>query len=236
MNDSNSLRVVDDFDDDDVCSCDSVYHSLIDTLDGAPPPGPVVPLNPGYDAVQASLNATEPDHLVSKVERAHERARQRMKKSDDIAKGKRCVRCRYCQPWKWEGNGGRPKGNRGRRISFTEAEGERKVERNIYDTPEDECRIAMPPVNRNVSLTDLIKTPRKGSGAWNGPSLETLLNSITEKFEVIGRPRQVLVLDEFTEIDAAKFELEDWEYVEGVNQRKALRMAPSYANIVASRA
>ena len=51
---------------------------------------------------------------------------------------------------------------------------------------------------------------------------------------MVGRPRQVLVLDEFTEIEPTR-DLEDWEHIEvDANHRKA--MAPSYARIVANRA
>jgi hypothetical protein len=52
---------------------------------------------------------------------------------------------------------------------------------------------------------------------------------------MIGRPRQVLVLDDFTEIDSTNFDCEDWEHVEvEANRRKA--MARSYARVVANRA
>jgi hypothetical protein len=53
---------------------------------------------------------------------------------------------------------------------------------------------------------------------------------------MVGRPRQVLVLDEFTEVDAM-YDLEDWEHVEvEVKHRKATLKAPSYARVVANRA
>lgn len=52
---------------------------------------------------------------------------------------------------------------------------------------------------------------------------------------MIGRPRQVLVLDEFSENDYAKHDLDDWEHIEvEVKHRKP--MAPSYARVVANRA
>lgn len=144
----------------DLCSCDSVYHSLIDTLGGAQSPVPATnPVNPS--PMETSLSIPEPDSLAFKDDRSHQRARQRLKKPHDISKAKRCVRCRYCQPWKWVGNGGRPKTwNRELDASFRD-EGEGTLEKSVELTDDDQYAA---PVTWNVSLADLVKAPRKGSG------------------------------------------------------------------------
>lgn len=233
--DLNALVVVDDI--DDVCSCDSIYHSLIDdTLGGAqspvPPVDPVIP-----SPMQSTFSVPEPDSLTFKDDRSYQRSRQRLKKADDISKAKRCVRCRQCRPWKSAGNEGQPKQKgRGLHAAFVEAEVESKLERSI-ELAEDDQHTAPAPATRNVSLIDLVKAPRKGSGMFSCLTFHDCIpyRILDKRFEMIGRPRQVLALDEFTEIDSTKFELEDWEHVEvEANRRKA--MPPSYARVVANRA
>ncbi|KAF8531480.1 hypothetical protein JB92DRAFT_3138798 [Gautieria morchelliformis] len=206
--------------DDDVCSCDSVYHSLIDTLGGAQPPVPAaIPSFPS--PIQTAFSTPEPDSLVLKDDRSYQRARQRLKKPDDISKAKRCVRCKFCRPWKSAGNEGRPKEKgRGLRASLADTEGKGQLEKSIELTEDDDHHQVVP-VNRNVSLTDLVKTPRKGSD---------------KRFEMIGRPRQVLVLDDFTETDPNKLDLEDWEHIEVEAKHRKAMSAPSYARVVANRA
>lgn len=148
---------------DDVCSCDSVYHSVIDTLGGAQPPVPAAsPITPS--PMQPAFSVPEPDSLVFKDDRSYQRSRQHLKKADDISKAKRCVRCRQCRPWKWAGNEGRPKA-RSRRLrdTSTEAEGESKLEKSV-EIAEEDYHTATAPATRTVSLADLMKAPRKGSG------------------------------------------------------------------------
>lgn len=55
-----------------------------------------------------------------------------------------------------------------------------------------------------------------------------------KKFELINRPRQVLVLDDFTEIDPDRYDLDDWEHIPAPNQAKPSRR--SYAKVVAAKA
>jgi len=163
--------VVDDL--DDVCSCDSVYHSIIDTLGGAQQsfvPAATTPAHPS--PMQTAFGIPEPDSIVLKEDRSHQRARQRLKKPDDMSKAKRCVRCKGCRPWKWAGNEGRPKERgRGLRASFAEVEEENPLEKSV-ELAEDNDHVATVPVTRSVSLADLVKVPRKGSGtltclAWS---------------------------------------------------------------------
>jgi hypothetical protein len=161
MDDDTNPTCVDVDDIDDVCSCDSVYHSLIDTQGGAQPPVPAT-ISTFPSPTQTAFSIPEPDSLVSKDDRSYQRARQRLKKPDDISKAKRCVRCKFCRPWKSAGNEGRPKQGRGLRASLADAEGKGKLEKSIELTEDDHDQVA--PVNRNVSLADLVKAPRKGSG------------------------------------------------------------------------
>jgi hypothetical protein len=64
-----------------------------------------------------------------------------------------------------------------------------------------------------------------------------MLNSLVDKrFEMIGRPRQVLVLDDFTETDPNRLDQEDWEHIEVEAKQRKKAMAPSYARVVANRA
>jgi len=75
---------------------------------------------------------------------------------------------------------------------------------------------------RSVSLLDLVKPQKKDA---------------EKRFEFVDRPRQVLLLDDFTEIDSDKYDLDDWEHIEsGPKQRKAVPKIRSYATVVAARA
>jgi len=225
MNDSYAAIVVDDV--DDTCSCGSVYHSIIDTpVEKAMPSVTAPALSPG-SPVPTTFSVPELDSQSLKDQRSHERARQQLKKPSDHHKVKRCVGCIMCRPEKRGGNAGRPKqDSRVLRASLTEAEGERRAGLgDSVEWAEDGHGAALPPVARTVTLADLIKPPRKGS---------------EKQFEMVGRPRQVLVLDEFTEVVEAKYELDDWEHIDfEAKIRKPMHKsskAPSYARVVASRA
>lgn len=66
-----------------------------------------------------------------------------------------------------------------------------------------------------------------------------LFSLFTEKqFELVGRPRQVLALDDFTEIDPGMYDGDDWEDIAPeVKQRKGKPISrPSYARAVANKA
>jgi hypothetical protein len=170
--DSNTPVVVDDI-DDDVCSCYSVYHSLIDDTKGGaqPPVPPATPVIPS--PMQSTFSVPEPDSLALKDDRSYQRSRQRLKKADDISKAKRCVRCKDSPPWKPTGKGQPKQRGKGLRATFAEAEVESKLERSI-ELPGDDQHSAPAPATRNVLLADLMKAPRKGSGTLPYPTFPWL--------------------------------------------------------------
>ncbi|KAF8527593.1 hypothetical protein BU17DRAFT_61719 [Hysterangium stoloniferum] len=230
--------------DDVGCISDTVYHTTIDnTLGGSQPTRPSIEATKPSNA-PTTLTPPELDPLVLKDQRSHERARQRLKKPGDISKSKRVGSgCSCCRRWDSKVNKATTRSVRG-----TCAEG--KAEAVGSDMSDDECGCSIcdptdhplttVPAERSVSLLDLVKPQKKGAGmSLDCQSyIDELLTQIIERqFEVVDRPRQVLLLDDFTEIDSDKYDLDDWEHVEsGPKQRKAAPKIRSYATVVAARA
>ncbi|KIJ53527.1 hypothetical protein M422DRAFT_25394 [Sphaerobolus stellatus SS14] len=228
MNVMQAPVVVDDVDDQYSCysydsAYESVYLSFCESLGRSQ--SPVQPVAAPTVATSPLSGILEPDPVAIKDQRCYEHATQRLKKPDDLSKARRCVRCRMCRPWKWAGNAGRPKKtDRVLRGDFSEAKQSAllSLEDSIHSL-KDQPLTAQAPRTIIVSLGDLMKPSQKRTD---------------NRFEFVKRPRQVLALDDFTEIDSNKYDEDDWEHIE-LNQQQHKPTSPprlSYARVVASKA
>ncbi|KIJ54227.1 hypothetical protein M422DRAFT_241479 [Sphaerobolus stellatus SS14] len=232
--------VVDDVDDQWSCyshdsdAYESVYLSFCESLGRPQSP---VQRNSDPDAIQdistPSLHSiSELDPLTVKDQRSYERARQRLKKPHDRSKAKgelnQGCRCHWCLRGKasWIASNLK-EADRMLRHDFNEAKHIPHLEDSIHSPKDSKDRsLTSGPVHRTVtvSLADLVKPPKKGTD---------------KRFEIVNRPRQVLALDDFTEIDPGMYDVDDWEYIE-LNQKrgKVVPQAPrlSYARVAATKA
>ncbi|GJJ13401.1 hypothetical protein Clacol_007655 [Clathrus columnatus] len=216
--------VVDD--SDDFCSCsESIYHSFIDpVVESTHLPHPSTELSDARcDLLSSSVDLMDP--LTLKVQRSTECARQRLKKPMDIAKAKRpCSSCTYCRRYRVAKSTVRsPQANRVLRYDFHEAKADAKLQLERSRELADSTDSAYTPTTRasgTASLLDFVKPPSR---------------SAANRFELINRPRQVLALDDFTEIDPDKYDLDDWEHVPAP-MYKGKESRRSYARVVAAKA
>ncbi|KDQ20542.1 hypothetical protein BOTBODRAFT_26556 [Botryobasidium botryosum FD-172 SS1] len=176
-------------------------------------------------------SASFTSQLDVKSQRAFEHGRQHAKKPSDLRKAKRCVACKYCKPWKWNGNTGRsdaaPKLPKSWDTSTlddwkVDLAKEHSMDHDHWSAGQ-EGRAA-----REVSLLDLVKPARKRQGA-------------ARDYEFIPHLPHVLTFDEEYEDEDDASSSDDWECIEPltttVNLPTSRDVSPpliSYASAVRS--
>jgi len=224
---------------DDNCSCysydDSVYHSFYSEYLGRPQPIDVA--SPAAAPTLLSSSIPEPDLVAIKDQRSYERAMQRLKKPKDRKKTKKytctcCHRVKETPPTLT--------GEIRRDLDEFKQLDASTLEDSVHSVKDLSFGKAIENRLVFVSLADLVKPAKKGAGMsfldfiLFQPSFP--ISSLSDKrFEFVGRPRQVLALDDFTEIDPNQYDVDDWEHIDAdVGRRKPPRL--SYAKVVARKA
>jgi len=108
-----------------------------------------------------------PSSLDTKDERDFSRSRQLRLKPSDRARAKRCVRCKCCKPWKWNGNAGDARKIRPSLAGDFAVSGNSSDEDTldaVYSTPRRGAEYFSSPAPVEVPFADLVKPAKQRGG------------------------------------------------------------------------